>query len=341
MSGDQLKELENDVESLLDYGGPEAAAAALFRRTDIDKAALGEYLGRNKEENKKVLEAFVSLFDFSQLELDDALRVFLGRFRLPGEAQVIDRFMSAFAQHYHAGGVGGAQFATADTAYVLAFSVIMLNTDLHSPRIAAKSKMTKAEFVRNNRGVDGGADVPQELLEAIYDRIAAEEIALDVDTGTRSGWLTKQGAMVKSWKKRWFVLRGQELSYYRAQQHGAPRDVPIGVVALRNLSVGRCSHSPLTLVLRPLPVPGPSGDIVLGIENRKPSGERGQWRKELRKTFMLTAESEDDMADWAAALADALQPSFTLLSTLQDAVTQADALPSPPSQRSTPVIGVL
>ncbi|OHT14359.1 AGC family protein kinase [Tritrichomonas foetus] len=30
----------------------------------------------------------------------------------------------------------------------------------------------------------------------------------------RSGWMTKQGGVVKNWKKRWFVLRGKELAYY-------------------------------------------------------------------------------------------------------------------------------
>lgn len=37
-----------------------------------------------------------------------------------------------------------------DTAYILAFSLIMLNTDAHSPHI--KQKMTKEQFIKNNRG---------------------------------------------------------------------------------------------------------------------------------------------------------------------------------------------
>jgi brefeldin A-inhibited guanine nucleotide-exchange protein len=40
-------------------------------------------------------------------------------------------------------------FAKADTAYTLAFSIIMLNTDLHSSQI--KNKMDKDAFIRNNR----------------------------------------------------------------------------------------------------------------------------------------------------------------------------------------------
>ena len=45
-----------------------------------------------------------------------------------------------------------------DCAYVLAYSTIMLNTDAHSRQV--KSRMTKAEFGKNNRGINDGADLP-------------------------------------------------------------------------------------------------------------------------------------------------------------------------------------
>ena len=38
----------------------------------------------------------------AQYGFDDALRKFLLTFKLPGEAQKIDRFMGAFAKQYHA-----------------------------------------------------------------------------------------------------------------------------------------------------------------------------------------------------------------------------------------------
>jgi len=45
----------------------------------------------------KVLGVYVSGFDLVGLGFDDALRKFLAAFRLPGEAQKIDRIMHAFA----------------------------------------------------------------------------------------------------------------------------------------------------------------------------------------------------------------------------------------------------
>jgi len=57
-------------------------------------------------------------------------------------------------------------FCDADTAYVLAFSLIMLNTDLHNQSV--KNKMSKAEFVKNNRGIDQGKDLPKDYLEVRF-----------------------------------------------------------------------------------------------------------------------------------------------------------------------------
>ena len=51
--------------------------------------------------------------------------------------------MEKFAARYCACNPNDTLFASADTAYVLAFSIIMLTTDLHSEKIKQKQKMSK------------------------------------------------------------------------------------------------------------------------------------------------------------------------------------------------------
>lgn len=86
------------------------------------------------------------------------------RFRLPGEAQKIDRIMECFAQRYHENNPG--MFPDSDTAYLLAFSLIMLNTDAHNPAI--KHKMTKKAFVANNTGIRGKDGIQSSKLIERY-----------------------------------------------------------------------------------------------------------------------------------------------------------------------------
>ena len=49
------------------------------------------------------MHAFIDMLDFAQLDFLDALRALLQSFRLPGEAQKIDRFMLKFAERYMSG----------------------------------------------------------------------------------------------------------------------------------------------------------------------------------------------------------------------------------------------
>lgn len=57
----------------------------------LDKTFIGDFLGENDEFAKEVMYAYVDLIDFSNMDIVAALRHFLEGFRLPGEAQKIDR----------------------------------------------------------------------------------------------------------------------------------------------------------------------------------------------------------------------------------------------------------
>lgn len=133
------------------------------------------YLDRD-EANVAVMHAFVDMLDFTDLPFTEAVRLYLQSFRLPGEAQKIDRFMLKFAERYIANNQTTV-FANADTAYILAFSVIMLNTDAHNKNLKTK-RMSKSEFVKNNRGINDGQDLPEEFLGNIYDEIQKNEIKM-------------------------------------------------------------------------------------------------------------------------------------------------------------------
>uniref|UniRef100_A0A8C5FG91 ARF guanine nucleotide exchange factor 1 n=1 Tax=Gadus morhua TaxID=8049 RepID=A0A8C5FG91_GADMO len=155
---------------------PEDLAQFLHQEERLDSTQVGEFLGDNERFNKEVMYAYVDQMDFQGKDFVSALRIFLEGFRLPGEAQKIDRLMEKFAARYLECNQGQTLFASADTAYVLAYSIIMLTTDLHSPQV--KNKMTKEQYIKMNRGINDSKDLPEEYLSAIYDEIAGKKIAM-------------------------------------------------------------------------------------------------------------------------------------------------------------------
>lgn len=150
----------------------------------LDKTMIGDLLGREREyENGfaySVLNEYVEQMDFSDLKFDKAIRYFLHGFRLPGEAQKIDRIMEKFAERYFL--QHKDEFASADMAFILAFSTIMLQTNLHNPAIRDDKRMTKEQFIKQNKGISADGELSDELLMEIYDRIAAEPIAINQDS---------------------------------------------------------------------------------------------------------------------------------------------------------------
>jgi len=89
---------------------------------------------------------------------------------------MIDRILQRFAARYYE--CNRDQFATEDTVYILSFSIIMLNTDLHNRNLNPKKKMKLDDFVRNNRGINNGGDLPRELLENLYNAIKVRGVAI-------------------------------------------------------------------------------------------------------------------------------------------------------------------
>ncbi|XP_075919751.1 cytohesin-2-like isoform X2 [Petromyzon marinus] len=205
----------------------------------LNKTAIGNYLGERDDFNLAVLKAFVELHEFTNLNLVQALRQFLWSFRLPGEAQKIDRMMEAFAARYCHCNTG--VFVSTDTCYVLSFAVIMLNTSLHNPNVRDKPGVER--FISMNRGINDGGDLPDDLLRNLFDSIRNEPFKIPEDDGNdltytffnpdHEGWLLKLGGTWKTWKRRWFILTDNCLYYFEYTTDKEPR----GIIPLENLNI--------------------------------------------------------------------------------------------------------
>ncbi|KAF5727849.1 ARF guanine-nucleotide exchange factor GNOM [Tripterygium wilfordii] len=168
------------------------SVACFFRYTaGLDKNLVGDFLGNHDEFCVQVLHEFAGTFDFQDMNLDTALRLFLETFRLPGESQKIQRVLEAFSERYYE--QSPHILANKDAALLLSYSLIMLNTDQHN--IQVKKKMTEEDFIRNNRHINGGNDLPREFLTELYHSICKNEIRTTPEQGagfpemTPSRWI--------------------------------------------------------------------------------------------------------------------------------------------------------
>ncbi|KAL3966885.1 IQ motif and SEC7 domain-containing protein [Sarotherodon galilaeus] len=155
----------------------------LLQRKGLSRQMIGEFLGNSKLQfNRDVLDCVVDEMDFSGMELDEALRKFQAHVRVQGEAQKVERLIEAFSQRYCMCNPDVVQqFHNPDTIFILAFAVVLLNTDMYSPNIKPQRKMGLDDFIRNLRGVDDGADIPREMVAGIYERIQQRELRSNED----------------------------------------------------------------------------------------------------------------------------------------------------------------
>lgn len=182
------------------------SVACFFRYTaGLDKNLVGDFLGSHDEFCVEVLHEFARTFDFRDMNLDTALRLFLGNFRLPGESQKIQRVLEAFAERYYEQSTDILN--NKDAALLLSYSLILLNTDQHNAQV--KKKMTEEDFIRNNRRINGGKDLPREYLSELYHSICENEIQMVPDQSAAfpvmasSRWIN---VMHKSKKTSPFIL---------------------------------------------------------------------------------------------------------------------------------------
>ncbi|KAM9752346.1 IQ motif and SEC7 domain-containing protein 1 isoform 5-T5 [Menidia menidia] len=181
------KKPEKGIQYLIERGfvsdTPVGIARFILERKGLSRQMIGEFLGnRQKQFNKDVLDCVVDEMDFSGMDIDDALRKFQAQIKVQGEAQKVERLIEAFSQRYCVcNPTLIQQFQNPDTIFILAFAIILLNTDMYSPNVKAERKMKLEDFIKNLRGVDNGQDIPRDLLVGIYQRIQKWELRTNDD----------------------------------------------------------------------------------------------------------------------------------------------------------------
>lgn len=125
-------------------------------------------------------------FDFAGKRIDEALREYLEAFRLPGESPLISHIMEHFAAHWQL--TCGSPFLSQDSAFIMSYAVIMLNTSLHNETAKKQNipntvKDFQKQLTKQNKlqGQQFGEDFDPAMLEQIHENIKREEIVMPAE----------------------------------------------------------------------------------------------------------------------------------------------------------------
>ena len=153
----------------------EAKAIVKFLRytSSLKKKNIGEFLGENTELSLKTLKYFGESFDFKNVHIVQALRIFLSTFQLPPEGQKIDRVIESFSTKYY--NDNSQLFKNENCSFYLAYAIMILQTELHNPKL--KERMNVESFVKLFEEKDYDT-LSKEYLEDIYKQILEEPLAL-------------------------------------------------------------------------------------------------------------------------------------------------------------------
>ncbi|KAF9168172.1 hypothetical protein DFQ26_001065 [Actinomortierella ambigua] len=166
--------------------------------------------------HQAVLELYMERFDFRKDPIDLALRKFLLDYHFPKEAQQIDRVLQAFANRYHA--CNPNLFRSSDIVYTLSFSLMLLHTDAHNKNV--RFKMSKEQYIRQAKSIEGVSAIPSDILEILYDNITFLKFVYAEDDLDLAGQKMAE-VQSSSWFPKRRTASTQRSDSYNMIRHGS------------------------------------------------------------------------------------------------------------------------
>jgi len=179
----------------------------------IDPTVLGNYFARNKPEQEDVFYHFLRFLDFRikkksrdslfeeadqqrtsaqyteshVMDIVSAMRLLFRAFKPPGESQVIDRMLMAFAAHYFTllenENIKGLKLQSAISLHTLCFSIVVINNEFHNVGMRRKNvtfqQRTVENFTKDVRLMNcSEEECDDAYIAQIFEHVKAEELQM-------------------------------------------------------------------------------------------------------------------------------------------------------------------
>ncbi|RAL64618.1 hypothetical protein DID88_001651 [Monilinia fructigena] len=146
----------------------------------IQKEKATAWMGDEGVDRARTLKAYMSLYDFTNLNILASMRVICGRLVLKGESQQVDRILEAFSKRWCQSNPNHG-FKTIDAVHTICYSVLLLNTDLHLADI--EQKMTRSQFIKNTMPT-----IRRSVAESAHDINDENSDTISIEVCERPSW---------------------------------------------------------------------------------------------------------------------------------------------------------
>jgi len=173
---------------IFDSEDKESIVEFLRNTRELDMIAIGTYISTTESIENGSLVDFMQTFNFTDMELYDALTVLMNSVRFPKSTKKTQVISEHFANQFYECNKGGI-FTSADLVYGLTYTMLVLDTILHNKLI--KQKISSAEvvgFIKRHLMHD---DFPKEYIEGIYKRVQEKPFWGENDQPPQQGVFSK------------------------------------------------------------------------------------------------------------------------------------------------------
>ena len=175
-----IKKYDNAYQELLTTGiilNEDEFAEFILVFPGFDKSIIGDFLAKEKSLNKKfvILKAYMNKINFKNEYFLDSLRFLLKRMNLPSDSGLILGIIDEFTKAYYEDNKNNKNFKNSDSLYLLASTIMALNTMFTRKDIKNMNMIKKPEFISMN------SDCDSEFLSKLYDNLEKNPIVIDND----------------------------------------------------------------------------------------------------------------------------------------------------------------
>ena len=103
------------------------------------------------------------------------MRVLLYYFSLPGESQQIDRVVTIFSEEYCN---QNPTTLCGNSAYLLAYGLIMLQTDAHNPNVENKMKLADFSGMFKHVKINDKDTIPDSHITKLYNSVREQPLSV-------------------------------------------------------------------------------------------------------------------------------------------------------------------